>query len=126
MKILIVDDSKSMRMLVALHLQRAGFKGHTIIEAENGALGLNVAVEQQPDLVISDWNMPEMSGLELLQALNSQHTAKQIPKMPSFVFVTSESTEDMLKIATENGAHCLITKPFSVDVFEAKLATIIQ
>lgn len=126
MKILVVDDSKSMRMLVNLHLQRAGFKGHTVLEAENGAAALNLVTSQQPDLILSDWNMPEMSGFELLQALNTQYNAKQIEKLPSFVFVTSESTEDMLQKAIDHGALDLITKPFSVDVFKEKLTPILQ
>ena len=79
MKILIIDDSKSMRMLIGLHLQRAGFKGHTIIEAANGALGLEMINTQQPDLVMSDWNMPEMNGFDVAKILKSDDTMKNIP-----------------------------------------------
>lgn len=126
MKILIVDDSKAMRMLVASNLRQAGYKGHTIIEAENGAAGLKMVMEHEPDLVLSDWNMPEMTGIELLQSLNEQVELQSIPKMPAFVFVTSEATHDIISKASTHGAHCFITKPFSADVFEQKLENIIK
>ena len=126
MKILIVDDSKAMRMMVSSNLKQAGYRGHTIIEAENGALGLQMVMDQQPDLVLSDWNMPEMTGMELLKTLKEHHESKQIPKMPTFVFVTSESTTEMLEQALTSGAQCLITKPFSAEIFEQKLANIIK
>ena len=126
MIILIVDDSKAMRMLVSSNLRHAGYKGHTIIEADNGASGLDMIIAHQPDLVMSDWNMPEMNGMELLQTLNARYEAKLIEKKPVFVFVTSESTHDMMTTATANGARCFITKPFSPEIFEQKLATIIK
>jgi len=125
MKILIVDDSKAMRMLVSFNLRQAGFKGHTIIEADDGSTGLKMVLEEEPDLVLSDWNMPNLTGIAFLKELNSKHEAEQLAKMPIFVFVTSESTDDMRQAALENGANCLITKPFTADVFEEKLDGII-
>ncbi|MGQ3891279.1 response regulator [Legionella sp. CNM-4043-24] len=126
MKILIVDDSKAMRMLVSLNLRKAGYSGHTIIEADNGAAGLEMVLAHEPDLVMSDWNMPQMTGIELLQAINTKHESDQLEKKPVFVFVTSESTHDMVSAATDLGARCFITKPFSADIFEKKLTNIIR
>ena len=125
MKILIVDDSKAMRMLVSFNLKQAGYKGHTLLEAENGALGLQMVQEHAPDLVLSDWNMPEMTGIDFLKNLKIQFDDQKIPKIPAFMFVTSESTHDMLELAVSHGALGLITKPFSPEVFEKKLANII-
>ena len=126
MKILVVDDSKAMRMLVSFHLRQAGFKGHTIIEAENGALGLAQVKQEQPDVILSDWNMPEMTGIEFLMCLKQMVDAKEMDKMIPFIFVTSESTSDMHELAINNGALGFITKPFTVEAFEERLSKIIK
>ena len=86
MKILIVDDSKAMRMIVQRTLKQAGFENIQPLEANNGLEALQVVDQQQPDLVLSDWNMPEMKGIELLQALRAN--GKQVP----LGFITSESS----------------------------------
>jgi two-component system chemotaxis response regulator CheY len=69
MKILVVDDSKAMRMIVARNLRQAGLGDATIVEAGNGVEGLAAVHADQPDLILSDWNMPEMSGIEFLHAV---------------------------------------------------------
>jgi len=107
MKILIVDDSKAMRMLVKRSLRMAGFGEHDTIEAENGKEGIVVVEGQQPDLVISDWNMPEMTGLEFLQTLRANDCSV------NFGFVTTEASNDMRALAKEVGALFLVTKPFT-------------
>ena len=66
MKILIVDDSKVMRSIVKRTLRQAGFGNHDVVEAGNGAEGLEQVSEHTPDLVLCDWNMPEMNGIEML------------------------------------------------------------
>ena len=63
MKILICDDSKAMRMIVKRTLRQAGFGDHEVLEAEDGAQGLAVAQAEAPDLILSDLNMPNMSGI---------------------------------------------------------------
>ena len=65
MKILIVDDSKAMRMIVARTLNQTDLSGFTKIEASNGVEALEKIEQESPDLVLSDWNMPEMKGIEL-------------------------------------------------------------
>lgn len=111
MKILIVDDSKAMRMIVRRTLRHAGYGGHQILEAADGAIALAVVASERPDLVLSGWNMSELSGIELLQALRDKGTRVQ------FGFVTSESTDVMRELARAAGALFLIAKPFTADAF---------
>ena len=71
LRVIVVDDSKVMRQIVIRTLRQAGYGDWEVIEATNGAEALELALAQQPDLVLSDWNMPEMSGIDLLPGLNS-------------------------------------------------------
>lgn len=107
MKILIVDDSKAMRIIVKRTLTSAGYGGYTIVEAANGKEALDQIKASKPDFVLSDWNMPEMSGIELLTALKANDI-----KVP-FGFVTSETTDEMRARAKDNGALFLLGKPFT-------------
>ncbi len=115
MKILIVDDSKAMRLIVSRTLRQAGFDGYALEEATNGLEGLAAVRRGAPDLVLSDWNMPEMTGIEFLEALGKE------PFAGKFCFVTSESTDDMRERAKAAGATAFITKPFTADVFRETL-----
>jgi two-component system, chemotaxis family, chemotaxis protein CheY len=115
MKILIVDDSSAMRMIVKKTLRQAGFSGHEISEADDGAKALVAIQASTPDLVLSDWNMPNMTGLQLLLALRDSGV-----KLP-FGFVTTEATPDMRRRALEAGATFLISKPFSPESFKDQL-----
>ena len=119
MKILIVDDSKAMRMIVARTLRQAGFGDHTLLEACDGRQGLQAVAEHAPDLVLSDWNMPEVSGIEFLRALRASGNAVR------FGFVTSESTDSMRATAAEAGALFLIGKPFTADTFTDMLGSVL-
>ncbi len=111
MKILVVDDSKAMRMIVLRTLRQAGFGDHEFLEAGNGAEGLERVKEHAPALVLSDWNMPVMSGVEFLRALRaSGNTTK-------FGFVTSEGTQEAQDLALAEGALFLVTKPFTAESF---------
>jgi two-component system chemotaxis response regulator CheY len=114
-KILIVDDSKAMRMIVTRTLRQAGFADHDYLEAENGLEGLAQVESAAPDLVLSDWNMPEMSGIEFLQALRAKGNDVR------FGFVTSESTDAMRELAAGAGALFHIAKPFTADTFSDAL-----
>ena len=93
MKILIVDDSKAMRMIVTRTLRQAGFADHDYLEAADGAEGLAVVQSERPDLVLSDWNMPDVNGIEFLQKLRASGNEVR------FCFVTSESTDAMRALA---------------------------
>ncbi len=107
MKILVCDDSKAMRMIVIRSLRQAGFGDAEILEAENGALGLAATAEHEPDLVLSDWNMPEMTGIEFLLALRERGDHRR------FGFITSETTPEMRERAIAGGASFLLAKPFT-------------
>ena len=122
MSILVVDDSKVMRAIVRRTLRQAGFGGHDVVEAANGAEALDTvrSMEQLPDLILCDWNMPGMNGIELLTELRADGV--QVP----FGFVTSESTDDMKSEATEKGAQFFISKPFTPDTFEEKLGPVLS
>lgn len=119
MKILIVDDSRVMRTIVNRTLRQAGFESHPVSEAENGLVALAAIEADQPDLVLSDWNMPEMSGIELLRALRKRGNAV------SFGFVTSEGSPEMREQAEQAGAMFLIAKPFTADTFSEALTGVL-
>ncbi|MCW2724956.1 MAG: response regulator receiver protein [Frankiales bacterium] len=109
MNVLVVDDSRAMRMIVIRTLRQAGFDGLDISEATNGREAFDAIQADRPDLVLSDWNMPEMTGIELLQAL--RRAGIDVP----FGFVTSEGSDEMRGLASQSGALFLIAKPFNAD-----------
>ena len=119
MKILVTDDSKAMRMIVVRTLRQAGLAGHDIIEAENGKEGFDIVKAQGIDLVLSDWNMPEMTGIEFLKALRA--SGSDIP----FCFVTSEGSDEMRELAQQAGAMGLIAKPFTPEACADALAGVL-
>ncbi|MDZ7678963.1 MAG: response regulator [Acidimicrobiales bacterium] len=116
MNILVVDDSKTIRMLVKRNLKQAGFDHATMFEAEDGPSGLEVARAEPLDLILSDWNMPEMSGLAFLQALRDEGFDT------TFGFITSESTPSYRDQALSAGAAFLLSKPFNAEAFADALA----
>jgi len=115
MKILVVDDSKAMRLIVVRTLRQAGFGGHDIQEATNGREAAGMFDGAKPDVILSDWNMPEMLGIDLLR-----HVRGAGSTLP-FFFVTSEGTKEMRDLALQEGATGLITKPFTPETFQAAL-----
>lgn len=119
MKILVVDDSKAMRMIVKRTLSKAGIGEHTTVEAENGQEGLDMVASEKPDMVLCDWNMPVMSGIEFLRALRAQGNSVK------FGFVTSEGSEGMEDAAAAAGASFVITKPFTPDTFKDRLVPLL-
>lgn len=119
MKILVVDDSKAMRSIVVRTLRQAGFGGHSIEEAPDGKAALAAIETNPPDLVLSDWNMPEMAGIDLLK--NLRGAGKNMP----FFFITSEGTEEFKSEAVREGAIDIITKPFTPETLQDKLGGIL-
>jgi two-component system chemotaxis response regulator CheY len=116
--ILLVDDSKVMRMLIVRALRQAGYRGLTVEEAENGQDALNKVEKVQPKLILSDWNMPEMSGIDFLRNLRGKNH-----KTP-FGFITSEASAEIKDEATQAGARFLITKPFTSEAVQDALTPI--
>jgi two-component system chemotaxis response regulator CheY len=119
MQFLIVDDSKAMRMIVTRVLRQAGYGDSIIREAADGVEALAAVREERPDLVLSDWNMPEMNGIDLLRNLRAEEC--DVP----FGFVTSESTPEMREQAIEAGAQFLVAKPFTPDAFQEVLTAVV-
>ena len=115
MKILVADDSRVMRQIVIRTLRQAGYDDHDIVEAEDGREALQMVGSEKPDLVLSDWNMPEMTGIECLEALRA--SGSQVP----FGFVTSEGSPEMREKAATAGALFLIAKPFTEETFRDAL-----
>ena len=119
MKILIADDSRVMRQIVTRTLRQAGFDGYELVEAADGQQAFDTTMAEKPDLILSDWNMPHMSGYDVLRQLRANGVA--VP----FGFITSEGTPEMRKAAEDAGALFLITKPFTADTFRDALDSIL-
>ena len=118
MQILVVDDSKAMRSIVMRAVRQAGFDA-TFVEATNGAEALKAIRASPPTLVMADWNMPEMSGIELLQKLRAEGNGVKMG------FVTSESDPAMRDVAFQAGALFMLTKPFTPDAIKAVLQPVL-
>lgn len=118
MDVLVVDDSKVMRAIVQRAIRGAGFRGLNVAEASNGVEALNILTNETPKVVLSDWNMPEMLGIELLNSLRARNNS--VP----FGFVTSEASSEIRELAKSCGAQFLITKPFEPEAFRDALEPI--
>ncbi|MBW1800360.1 MAG: response regulator, partial [Deltaproteobacteria bacterium] len=97
MKVLVVDDFATMRRIVKGVLKQLGFSN--IIEAEDGSLALEELKKDQVGLIVSDWNMPNMTGLELLKAVRGDANLKDIP----FIMVTAEGQKENVVEAVKAG-----------------------
>lgn len=118
-KVLIVDDSKVMRMIVARALRQSGIATFDIAEAEDGAEGLALAATMEPALILSDWNMPTMSGIDFLKALGASG------RSTSFGFITSETHPTIRAQALAAGADFLLTKPFNGEQFSEIVGSVL-
>lgn len=119
MRILVVDDSRAMRMIVKRTLRKAGYGDHTIEEAADGKQAFDAISASPPDLVLTDWAMPEMTGIELLEALNEAGIQVKIG------VVTSQGTPEMRDQALAAGARFLLTKPFTADSLKEAIEPVI-
>jgi two-component system, chemotaxis family, chemotaxis protein CheY len=115
MKALVVDDSRAMRMILTQMLKECGFE---VVEAKHGKEAL-VCLESHPDtsLALIDWNMPEMNGLELLEALKADGRYGSLRRM----MVTTESEMSNISKAMDAGASEYVMKPFTVGTIQDKL-----
>jgi two-component system chemotaxis response regulator CheY len=118
MKILTVDDFSTMRRIVRHILRQLGY--NNIVEAEDGATGLEILRQEDIDFVISDWNMPNMSGLELLKAIRSDDKLKDIPVL----LVTAEALKENVLEAVKAGANGYIVKPFTPETLKEQIDSI--
>lgn len=118
MRILLVDDSRVMRALVSRTLRAAGYDDLT--EATSGAHALETVRASHFDFVLTDWNMPEMDGLQFLKAIKADG-----PDVP-VGFVTSECTKSMIDLAISTGARFVVNKPFTAESLANALASALQ
>lgn len=112
---LLVDDSKTMRS--AMHKMLTGFDFH-VIEASDGSQALSLCNASVPEVVILDWNMPVMNGLEFLKALRGMPGGST----PIVIFCTTENSIDHIQEGLAAGANEYIMKPFDKDILHDKLA----
>lgn len=117
-RILSVDDFSTMRRIVKNILKQLGYTN--VDEAENGAAALEAMREKSYDLVISDWNMPVKSGIELLREVRSDPSLKETP----FLMVTAEAEKDNVVEAMEAGVSNYVLKPFTAKTLEEKMSGI--
>ncbi|MFZ5776209.1 MAG: response regulator [Thermodesulfobacteriota bacterium] len=118
MKILVVDDFATMRRIVKNILTQLGFKN--IIEADDGTTALDVLKAEKIGLIISDWNMPKMTGLDLLKAVRSDASMANTP----FIMVTAEAQQDNIILAVKAKVSQYIVKPFTAETLAEKLTKI--
>lgn len=115
LRFLVVDDFATMRRIVRNLLKELGF--NNVDEAEDGADALNKLTAGDFGFVISDWNMPNMDGLELLKAIRASATMARLPVL----MVTAEAKKENIIAAAQAGASGYVVKPFTAAILEEKL-----
>lgn len=119
MNVLIVDDYKTMLRIVENLLKQLGFKN--VVQATDGSMALRVMSETNVGLVISDWNMEPMTGLQLLKEVRANEKLKNTP----FIMVTAESKTENVIAAKEAGVNNYIVKPFNAETLKQKIVSVL-
>lgn len=117
--VLLVEDEPVTRKMVSGQLQRLGI--HNVRQVEDGRAALEEIVKQKPQVVITDWGMPRVNGLQLLQAIRKHEAFKSLPVL----MITSRAEKDYILTAAQEGVSSYIIKPFDVRTLEAKLVKIL-
>lgn len=117
-KILVVDDFSTMRRIVKNILKQLGYEN--IDEAEDGNQALNKIKGGSYDFIVTDWNMPNLDGLELCKAVRADAATKDIP----ILFVTAEALKENVVTAVQAGASNYIVKPFTAEILKEKIEKI--
>ncbi|MGM0449552.1 MAG: chemotaxis response regulator CheY [Pseudomonadota bacterium] len=120
MKILVVDDFSTMRRIVRNLLRDLGF--NNIEEADDGNTALPMLRNGKFDFLVTDWNMPGMSGMELLQAIRADENLKNLP----ILMVTAEAKRDQIVAAAQAGVNGYVVKPFTAAVLKDKIEKIFE
>jgi len=119
MKVLVVDDFVTMRRITKTLMKQLGYTN--MVEAEDGKQALDMLQKDSSiEFVISDWNMPNMTGLELLQAVRADEKLKKLP----FLMVTAEAEQENIMAAVKSGVSNYVIKPFTALTLQDKLAKI--
>jgi len=120
LKFLVVDDFSTMRRIVRNLLKELGFTN--VEEAEDGAVALSKLRAGGFEVVVSDWNMPNMDGLTLLQTMRADAELKSLP----FLMITAEAKKENIAAAVQAGASSCIAKPFTAATLQEKLDKIFE
>ena len=115
MHVLVVDDFATMRRIISNVLRLLGYEH--ILEAEDGTKALQILETERVDFVITDWNMPQMSGLDLLKAIRASEDKKHIPVL----MVTAEAMQENIVKAAQAGVNNYIIKPFDAKTLSDKI-----
>lgn len=119
-KILVVDDFPTMRRIIRNLLKELGFVN--VEEAEDGAAGLEKVKDGSFQFVISDWNMPNMDGLSMLQAIRADAALAKTPVL----MVTAEAKKENIIAAAQAGANGYVVKPFTAATLDEKISKIFE
>jgi two-component system chemotaxis response regulator CheY len=119
LKVLVVDDQNSVRQMTRMTLEELGFRH--IHEAENGVKAMETASVQPLDLIISDFNMPEMDGLGLLRAVRGHPVARKVP----FILLTGRGDRELVVKAAQAGVNNYLVKPFTAAILRGKIEQVI-
>ena len=115
MRILVVDDSSTMRRIIINALNSVGFSDY--VEAANGREGIEKLSSGPVDLIITDWNMPEMTGLDFIRAVRANDSTKRIPAL----MVTTNAAQEDITEAMEAGVDNYLVKPFTPGSIKDKI-----
>ncbi|MDP8223585.1 MAG: response regulator [Candidatus Lernaella stagnicola] len=118
-KILCVDDFSTMRRIIKSLLRQIGL--HQVVEADGGATALEILKNEPIELIISDWSMPKVSGLELLRAVRADDRYRLLP----FLMIASEEEKDHRANAMESGANEFLVKPFKAHALRVVIEKLI-
>ena len=120
MKVLVVDDFATMRKIVRNILKQIGFED--ITEAEDGSVALRMIKSESVGLVVTDWNMPNMSGLDLLREIRQNPQTAHLPVL----MVTAEGLKENVMDAVKAGVNNYVVKPFTAEVLQEKIEHIFK
>ncbi len=120
LRFLVVDDFATMRRIIRNLLKELGFTN--VDEAEDGVIALNKLKTEKFDFIVSDWNMPNMTGIDLLRSIRSDADLKHLPVL----MVTAEAKKENIIAAAQAGASGYVVKPFTAATLDEKLNKIFK
>ena len=122
MKILVVDDSSTMRRIIGNVIMQLGFNKEDYDEAEDGVKAWKMLNEGQYDIILTDWNMPNMNGLELVKKIRAEGSHIKVP----IIMITTEGGRGEVIAALRAGVNNYIVKPFPVETLKEKLDSVLN
>ncbi|AMD93582.1 chemotaxis response regulator CheY [Desulfomicrobium orale] len=120
MRVLVVDDFSTMRRIIKNILKQLGF--NNIVEADDGAAAWEILNKDQVDFIVSDWNMPQMTGIELLRKVRASEEFADLP----FLMVTAEAQQENIIEAVQAKVSNYIVKPFTAETLGQKIHKIFE